>query len=837
MAIGATFVTKTMWVRNFNWTIVMAMVASLLSCNPSDPVDISGSISGVVYDAATNEPLQGVSVSLSPLGKTTTTSQNGSYSFKDIDATTYRVQASKQGYQDDSRTITIDVGDNATLDFHLIPSAAGLQVSQETLDFGNDNTTLTLDLKNTGAATLTWQISEDIPWLQCVPTSGSISPNGTASVIVNVDRTGLARGNYSQTMAISSNAGSAVIKVNLGVQGLTVKVSPEELDFGSITTSLQLTLTNTGSQSVNYTLTPSNDWITLSKKSGTFTKSDIVTVSVNRTGFAVGDYSGKIDLTIGDDGVEVPVRMNVPSKETPTVTLSGVSNVTANSATFKAGIVNVGSSKVTRHGFCWDTKELPTIDGGQVCNLGDCNTAKDFEYAASQLSAGTKYYVRAYAENSEGISYSEQKAFETKEQEGVPVVETGAVSGIQSAQATVGGNVLKVGNEAGITQFGHVWSTSANPTTADHRSSLGSRQNTGPFSSTLTNLLPNQTYHVRAYATNALGTAYGEDVTFTTTYDIVTLTTISVTSITHNEATTGGSISSKGGHAIKERGVCWGTVANPVVGGSHQTATDNSDRFSVRISGLTEQTGYHVRAYVVTENGEIYYGNDISFQTTHEIKSPQSASTTISSITTNSATFRSSITSDGDGNISDCGFVYSRTPSPTLNSATKLSCGKQQSGSFTKQATGLTDNTTYYVRSYVVNEAGVGYGEEVNFATLEIVQPTVSEISIDRVTYKSVTLSAKVESVGNGTISEVGFVYSTSPNPVMTNHKISCGKSTSFTGQTSTLMPETTYYVRAFATNEKGTALGKETSFTTSKEPEGNDVQVGDYGEDNNWDE
>ena len=49
-------------------------------------------------------------------------------------------------------------------------------------------------------------------------------------------------------------------------------------------------------------------------------------------------------------------------------------------------------------------------------------------------------------------------------------------------------------------------------------------------------------------------------------------------------------------------------------------------------------------------------------------------------------------------------------------------------------------------------------------------------------------------------------------------------------------MPETKYYVRAYATNEKGTTLGKETSFTTAKEPTGNDVGLDDYGDDKNWD-
>ena len=69
-----------------------------------------------------------------------------------------------------------------------------------------------------------------------------------SSVVVSVDRTELSRGNYSQTIAITSNGGSAVVKVTMSVAGIAVSLSPEELDFGSITSSMQLTLTNTRSE-------------------------------------------------------------------------------------------------------------------------------------------------------------------------------------------------------------------------------------------------------------------------------------------------------------------------------------------------------------------------------------------------------------------------------------------------------------------------------------------------------------------------------------------------------------------------------------------------------------
>lgn len=787
----------------------------LMACGGSDPVDVSGGIVGTVYDS-NNNPLQGVAMTLTPLGKTTTTGQNGTYSFNDIDAGSYRVQARKSGYQEDTKSVNVSVGGNATLDFHLNPAAASLKLSQETLDFGNDNTTLTLDIKNIGAATLNWQISEDVSWLQCIPTSGTTQAGQTSSVIVNVDRTGLSRGNYSQTLAISSNGGSAVVKVNLGVQGLTVNINPEELDFGSTTTSLSLTLTNTGSQSVSYTLTPSNEWIKPSKTSGMFTfGSDVITVAVNRTGLNTGDYKGTLKLTIGDDNIDIPVRMNVPSKEKPTVALNAVENVSFNSAIFRGGVISIGSQKVTKHGFCWDTKEQPTTTSSGVCNLGDCTAAKNFEYNAFGLQSGTKYYVRAYAENAEGISYSNQMVFETQDQPQVPGVETGAISSVEATQAIASGNILKLGNDGGITQYGHVWHTSPNPTTAHNMTTLGKTSSTGPFSSTITGLSPNTTYHVRAYATNSLGTAYGEDVTFTTTVGKVTLQTNDVTDITHNAATGSGTISQLEGNTITERGLCYATTANPTLASQSVKSADTGNTFKVRMTGLSTQTTYHVRAYVKTQKGDVFFGNDMSFQTTHEIVLPTVSNTQVSEIGVSKATLSSAVTDNGKGKITDVGFCYSLNSNPTT-ADNKVSCGAA-TGTFGKTVTGLQQNTTYHVRAYATNEAGTAYSSDVTFTTLEVTEPTLSSVTVSSISNTSAQLDAKVISTGNGTLTDAGFVYSTSHYPTISDNKLACGKTTTLSSKANGLSPETTYYVRAYATNEKGTSYSSEKEFKTSK--------------------
>jgi len=93
-----------------------------------------------------------------------------------------------------------------------------------------------------------------------------------------------------------------------------------------------------------------------------------------------------------------------------------------------------------------------------------------------------------------------------------PSVSTSGISLVTARTAFSGGTADDRG--ASITARGVCWSTSANPTTADSKTSDGTGD--GSFTSEITGLSPGKTYHVRAYATNSLGTSYGEDISFTT---------------------------------------------------------------------------------------------------------------------------------------------------------------------------------------------------------------------------------------------------------------------------------------------------------------------------------
>jgi hypothetical protein len=124
-------------------------------------------------------------------------------------------------------------------------------------------------------------------------------------------------------------------------------------------------------------------------------------------------------------------------------------------------------------------------------------------------------------------------------------------------------------------------------------------------------------YYVRAYATNAAGTGYGNELSFTTDAYIVapTLTTITISDILSNSVKSGGNISADGGAAITSRGVVWDTSTNPRTNLSTKTSDGaGSGSFQSSITGLKENTKYYLRAYAINSTW-IGYGNEVSFTT------------------------------------------------------------------------------------------------------------------------------------------------------------------------------------------------------------------------------
>lgn len=288
---------------------------------------------------------------------------------------------------------------------------------------------------------------------------------------------------------------------------------------------------------------------------------------------------------------------------------------------------------------------------------------------------------------------------------------TTSVSNISATSASSGGNISEDGG-ASITARGVVWGTSSGPTTSlSTKTSDGSGN--GVFSSAMTGLIPGTKYFVRAYATNSSGTAYGNEVSFTTITNLPTLTTAAISNITGSTASSGGNISNDGGTSVSTRGIVWSTSSNPTISLSTKTSDGTgTGAYTSSMTGLAFGTTYFVKAYATNNNGTAY-GNEVTFTT------PSNANITLSTsivanITGTSASSGGTITNDGGSQIVSRGICWGTNPNPTISLSTKTVDGSG-SGSFTSTITGLTDGTKYYVRAYATNAAGTAYGNEMLF--------------------------------------------------------------------------------------------------------------------------
>ena len=186
----------------------------------------------------------------------------------------------------------------------------------------------------------------------------------------------------------------------------------------------------------------------------------------------------------------------------------------------------------------------------------------------------------------------------------------------------------------------------------------------------------------------------------------------------------------------------------------------------------------------------------------------------VASITPTSASVGGNISTDGGASISARGVVYGTSANPTLsNSVLNIGAG---TGSFSGSITGLTPNTTYYIRAFATNSAGTGYGNEMIFNTLFPTLATVTTNSISSVTSTSAIIGCNVTSDGGTVVTSNGVVYGTSINPTMGNTVLNLGAGMGlFSSTISNLTPNTTYYLRAFATNNIGTTYGNQITFNT----------------------
>jgi len=385
-------------------------------------------------------------------------------------------------------------------------------------------------------------------------------------------------------------------------------------------------------------------------------------------------------------------------------------------------------------------------------------------------------------------------------------VQTSEVSQILAISAQCGGSILSDGGSS-IIERGICYSTTHNPTVSGLK--VLSTNGIGSFTITISDLTMKTNYYVRAYATTKIGTAYGTETTFTTA-GLASITTNVINSILLTSAIGGGNITSSGGLPVTQRGICWSILRNPAITDTKIVSGSGLGQFSISFTGLMPNTTYYVRAFAISAAGTSY-GNEVSFITA---SLPTLTTSTMGLITQTTAQCGGSVISAGSSPVTLRGIVYGTSPNPTTsNNYTTSGSGI---GSFISTITGLTSGTTYYIRAFATNSFGTAYGNEINFKTLSAVLPTLNTLAISSINVYSAISGGNITSDGGSPISERGICYSTTSNPTTSNSKILGGTGTgTFTSNLTGLIQNTSYFVRAYALNNVGTAYGEILNFKT----------------------
>ncbi len=496
----------------------------------------------------------------------------------------------------------------------------------------------------------------------------------------------------------------------------------------------------------------------------------------------------------------------------PTVSTGAIANITSTTATGAGEITDDGGSALSGRGLCWGASANPSTGGSCV---SEGTGTGDFLGLISGLTASSTVHVRAYATNAQGTAYGSDVSFSTA---ALPLatVTTGDASAVAATSAIASGTVAQ-DNGSSVTSRGFCWATHAAPASSD--TCWSEQGGLGSFTTTLSNLSAQTSYHLRAFAVNGAGTSYGNEVTFTTSSLVgAQVTTRAVAGISSSVAISGGSIVSDGGSAVTAKGVCWSINANPTLADScSHDGSGDADWYSTA-TGLVALTQYYLRAYATNAVGTAY-GNQLTFTTTAQ----EQPGPTVPVVGTSIPAMATGTTAAGGGYVSNNGgsavtargLCWSTTQNPTLASSCS-SDGGTGVGYFSSTVTGLSGcGVIWYVRAYATNSTGTGYGNQTTVSTGLV--PTLSTAATSNLSFTTATSGGTISDAGGCSISARGVCWSNQSNtPAVGGACTSDGTGAgAWSSSITNLLSNQTYYVRAFATNSVGTTYGAAVTFTT----------------------
>lgn len=403
---------------------VLFVCCMFFGCTPEEKEKL-GTIYGTVTDYSSGEPIGNVNVRLNPRGETTLTGMDGTFEFVDLPSGSYSLSLSKNGYVDldDDYVIKIENGNNVQRAIQLQKLHYSLQIVDNedhaisVLDFGIEQgvTQKIFNIKNDGNMTLDFTITKTANnWIDEVqPSAGRVNIGDAQAVTVRINRDLLSDG--------ENNTGLVITTPSLGGVEVVVKATKPVLPT-VVTNDVTDVTPNSAQCGGNVT---ANGGVAITSRGVCYSKTSNPTISDLLVNGGTGTGPFTCSLTGLDEnttyyvrayatnsvGTAYGIQKSLKTNGGPTVTTGSVSSITSHSAICSGNVTADGGSSVTSRGICWSTAPNPTINSSSVTNGSGLGS---FSCEMTNLQNNTTYYVRAWARNTNGISYGAERTFKTE---------------------------------------------------------------------------------------------------------------------------------------------------------------------------------------------------------------------------------------------------------------------------------------------------------------------------------------------------------------------------------------------------------------------------------------
>ena len=615
--------------------------------------------------------------------------------------------------------------------------------------------------------------------------------------------------------------GNVCINTTAGPNSFTI--TGTDLTTANVTVGALAGFTYSTTAGGTYTTT-----LSLTQPGGAYTQQ----IFVRFTPLLVQSYNGNIAVGGGGAASINVAAAGAGINTMPTVTTGGTSAITTTTATLAGTLPATGCTAVTAYGVEYSlTNGFPNGSGTPVpsTNLAGINFSSDL----TGLIPGTIYYYHAYATNAGGTAYGTQQSFTTV-----------AAPALSATTLASFGNVC-INTTAGPNSFTITGAalTSANITVGALAGFTYSTTAGGTYTTTLSLTQPGGAYSQQVFVqfTPTLVQSYNGNIPVggggassinvaavgSGVNSVPTVTSGAASAITTNSATVAGTIPSNGCTAVTAYGIEYSLVNGfPNGSGTPVPSTNLAGiNFSSDLTGLTPNTIFYYHAYA-TNAGGTGYGAQQQFTTLS--LTPVLSATALAAfgnVCINTTVGPNTFTIDGSAlnttniNVGPLtGFTFSTTAGGTYTASLSLA---QPGGTFSQPI--FVRFTPTQVQSYNGNIPVSGGGAAaINVAASGAgvnTMATVTTGGASAVTGISATLAGTIPTIGCSAVTAYGIEYSLTngfPNGSGTQVASTNLTGINFSSNVTGLVPATTYYYKAYATNNGGTAYGTQQSFTTA---------------------